>query len=1128
MNTNANPKYEKLKNFLKELFQLDQPDLDFGIYRIMHARSEEITKFLDKDLLPQVQEAFARYQSADKKEIQKQLDDAITQAKNLGVNPETTTKVKELRAQLASAVVDIDALESEVYDHLYSFFRRYYSEGDFISKRVYKEGVYAIPYEGEEVKLYWANYDQYYIKTSEYLRDYAFRLNSGSDTSTGPVSSSKRVHFRLVDATEGEHNNVKEAEGKNRVFVLAGGRVSRGDAEGAEENNGFVSLENDELVIRFEFRPAALTDWPESERAGKQKPPSQKELIAIAEQRILAVQDKNLLPWIEELQKPQIKADGTAADYSRLVAHLNRYTARNTFDYFIHKDLGGFLNRELDFYIKNEVMHLDDIENESAPRVEQYLSKIKVIRTVAKKIIDFLAQLENFQKKLWLKKKFVVETNYCITLDRVPEEFYPEIAANQAQIQEWVKLGFLEDDSRKDAEGAKKNKDLFGASMDGKLYASDVSVEFLKAHNKLVLDTRFFSEDFKAKLIASIDHFDEQMDGLLIHSENFQALNLLQARYREQVKCVYIDPPYNTGNDGFAYRDNYQHSSWLSMIFDRVVLSRAFASNGSAIITSIDETEQPNLRKLFDIAWGIENFVADMVWAAGRKNDSRLISISHEYMTVYVKNRLLLTENKIEWRQKKKGLDDIYDEYEKLKKEFGADYSKITEKLKAWFKSLPDSHPAKAHEHYSHVDARGIYFPADISWPGGGGPKYEVLHPVTKKPVKIPKRGWMTPDEKKMKKWIEDDLVHFGPDENSVPCIKSYLKDREYQAPYSVFYQDGRAATKRLRHILGTDDFGYPKDENVIGEVIGMLSESKDCILDYFAGSGTTAHAVINLNREDGGKRKYILVEMGDYFDTVLKPRIQKVIYSKDWKDGKPTSRNTGISHCFKYIRLESYEDTLNNLELRRTQKQADLFNAQDEGAKSFKEDYILHYMLDVESRGSASLLNTEAFMEPTFYKLKVKIPGSDESRVVTVDLIETFNYLLGLQVEHIAAPQRISATFERDSEQRLRMKDRLTEKADGSWWFRTVTGTTLDGRKILVIWRNRPGGESPEGVEQDNLVLDEWFKKMGYSSKDREFDLIYVNGTNNLENLKTPDDQWKVRLIDEDFKRLMFEETGV
>jgi adenine-specific DNA-methyltransferase len=194
--------------------------------------------------------------------------------------------------------------------------------------------------------------------------------------------------------------------------------------------------------------------------------------------------------------------------------------------------------------------------------------------------------------------------------------------------------------------------------------------------------------------------------------------------------------------------------------------------------------------------------------------------------------------------------------------------------------------------------------------------------------------------------------------------------------------------------------------------------------------------------------------------------------------------------------------------------------------------------MLDVESRGSASLLNTEAFMDPTAYQLKVKIPGSDESRVVTVDLMETFNYLLGLQVEHIAAPQHLSAAFERDSEQRLCIKGRLKElssapsaslrETSSSWWFRTVTGTTLDGRKILVIWRNRPGGESPEGVEQDNLVLDEWFKKMGYSSKDREFDLIYVNGTNNLENLKTPDDQWKVRLIEEDFKRLMFEETGV
>jgi adenine-specific DNA-methyltransferase len=162
--------------------------------------------------------------------------------------------------------------------------------------------------------------------------------------------------------------------------------------------------------------------------------------------------------------------------------------------------------------------------------------------------------------------------------------------------------------------------------------------------------------------------------------------------------------------------------------------------------------------------------------------------------------------------------------------------------------------------------------------------------------------------------------------------------------------------------------------------------------------------------------------------------------------------------------------------------------------------------------------------MDPTAYKLKVKRPGSDESHEVNVDLLETFNWLIGLTVRHIAAPQTFNTEFERDGEGRLRLKGRLRQEEAGRWWFRTVTGTMPDGRKTLVLWRNRPGGENAEGIEQDNLVLDEWFTKQGYSSKDSEFDLIYVNGDNNLENLKAPDDTWKVRLIEEDFFRLMFE----
>jgi adenine-specific DNA-methyltransferase len=230
-----NQKYEKLKSLLKELFQLDQPDLDFGLYRIMHAKSSEVSQFLDQDLFPQVKQAFELYHTADKAEIEQELAKAIEQAHSLGVDPESTNKVKELRDRLESEGVDIGALESEVYDRLFNFFRRYYSEGDFLSKRVYKPGVYAIPYEGEEVKLHWANADQYYIKTSEYLRDYAFRLRPESETK--PM----RVHFQLVDAAEGEHGNVKAAEGKNRRF-----RLAKKDA---------LALENDELIIRFTYQP---------------------------------------------------------------------------------------------------------------------------------------------------------------------------------------------------------------------------------------------------------------------------------------------------------------------------------------------------------------------------------------------------------------------------------------------------------------------------------------------------------------------------------------------------------------------------------------------------------------------------------------------------------------------------------------------------------------------------------------------------------------------------------------------------------------------------------------------------------------------------------------------------------
>jgi len=1089
-------KYDKLKTLLQELFQLDQPDLDFGLYRVMHAKSGEVLQFLDKDLLPQVQAAFGQYKTADKAEIEKQLASVVAGVEAGGMEAGQSPRVRELRERLATDAVDIGALESEVYDHLFSFFRRYYSEGDFLTKRVYKPGVYAIPYEGEEVTLHWANKDQYYIKTSEYLRDYAFRLRPDDDKQ--PL----RVHFRLADAAEGEHGNVKAAEGKDRVFILAAPGESGRDPS-TSSGQSFIAEDDGEqgkeLVIHFEYRPATLTDWPEDARAGKGKPPAQKDLSALAAKRVLAVRDASLAAWTLELGKPHVTAGGEKADYTRLEAHLRRYTARNTFDYFIHKDLGAFLRRELDFYIKNEVMHLDDVENETAPRVEQYLSKIKVIRKIAGKIIAFLAQLEDFQKKLWLKKKFVVETQWCITVGCIPEAFYPEIAANEAQHEEWIKLLAIDE----------IKGDLMKPGYNKKL-----KPEFLKAHPTLVVDTRHFDAGFVARLVEAVGDVDEQTDGVLFHSENFQALSLMQARYKGQVKCIYIDPPYNTAASEILYKNEYKHSSWQSLMADRIIRSRMFMSDEAIIQIAIDDAENHALKLVNDSIFGSDNFVSSIAIQHNPRGraDALHISPSHESVQLYANDYLYLQTNQLEQTE-----EELSEKYKILDDESA-------------YRELPFK---RSGSNSRRIDRPNLFYPIYYSESldrlslSRNDSTYVEIIPLD---ASGEERVWRWGKEKAEGLFGTEFIVRKnqrgGFIINLKDRIKSTIKPKSFW--YGPRYDASSYGTMLLKSIFGSPDFSYPKSLNAVGDCLRIGANQDSLVLDYFAGSGTTGHAVICLNREDGGNRKFILVEMADYFDTVLLPRIKKVTFTPEWKDGKPkrlaTPEEAARSpRIVKVVRLESYEDALNNLDLRRTKQQQSLLDLpQAQGADGLKEQYILRYMLDVETRGSQSLLNVRAFTDPTAYKLKVKLPGSDESREVNVDLLETFNWLIGLTVRHIQAPQTFSASFERDSEKRLRLKGRLKQEPDGPYWFRTVTGTTPDGRKTLIIWRKLIGEP-----EQDNLVLDEWFTKQGYSAKDSEFDLIYVNGGNNLENLKTSDDLWKVRLIEEDFHRLMFEEEG-
>jgi adenine-specific DNA-methyltransferase len=324
----------------------------------------------------------------------------------------------------------------------------------------------------------------------------------------------------------------------------------------------------------------------------------------------------------------------------------------------------------------------------------------------------------------------------------------------------------------------------------------------------------------------------------------------------------------------------------------------------------------------------------------------------------------------------------------------------------------------------------------------------------------------------------------YGPDENRIIQIKVYLE--EYQDVLrSIITLDGRLGAYALNSLFGrgVDTFENPKPPQLIGRLLSFIGKQDSIVIDYFAGSGTTVEACIEAKRRSHRRQRYVAVEVSQYFDTVMLSRIKKLIYSNEWAKGKP-SRQGGISHMLKYLRLESYEDALHNIEFKRTEAQQQLLDT----SKELKESYTLSYMLDAESKDSPSLLNISAFEDPFNYKLKVGTGSVGETKLVNVDVVETFNYLIGLTVKHI----------------------------DWIRGFCVVEGTDPKNEKVLVIWRNVK--------EKTNEDLEAFFNTLDIRTKDREFDLIYVNGDNNLENIRREDETWKVRMIEEDFFRLMFE----
>ena len=974
---------QKFRDILAEILQLDQAELDFGIYRIMNQKRKDIEAFLNNRLVPEV------------------------------------TKI--LKTQTAAGT-DISAMENEVFSHLAKFFSRYYEGGDFISKRRYKDDAYAIPYSGEEVKLYWANADQYYIKTSEYFKNYSFVL----------PTSRRKVHFVLRDA-DTEQNNNKAANNMERRFQLC------------EED--CIAEEDGELNIFFTYELMPKTI-------------KQDALIKDAEAKIISLSEKGKYADFAELINEKVPTEKNK-ERTLLMKHLQDYTAKNNFDYFIHKDLGGFLCRELDFYIKNEVMFLDDLD---ATHIMEHLAQVKAIKLVGEKIITFLAQLEDFQKKLWLKKKFVVGCDYCITLDRIPRTLYSEIIANDAQRQEWVRL-FAIDEIKGD--------------MMTEGYSEPLTEKFLEDNPFLVLDTKFFSAEFKHKLVGSMEKVDEECNGLLINSENFQALELLQEKCSERVQNIYADPPYNTSASEIMYKNSYKHSSWLSLLEDRIRLGKKLLLDSGIQCTTIDDVEQSRLSLLLQDTFAeLPETVTIRIKPSGRPIPNGF-AISHEYALFSKKNlgtsiaRLTHSEEQAaRYREK----DD--------KGRF------LWELLrKAGSNSFRENRPTMYYPLFVNTNSLIVRLPKM---------RYEertsefVLEeqPLADEQIVFPikddgKEGrWYYGVERAVNEQHELKAVR-----NNRSSFDIYRRRRPNEGvqPTTSWIDSKYSATEHgtdlLKRLFGQQEkFSYPKSVYAVEDCLRVSGmQSKSIALDYFAGSGTTGHAVINLNREDNGNRKYILCEMAEYFNSVTKPRIEKVIYSEDWKDGKPVSRK-GISQCFKYIRLEQYEDTLNNLQPKNQRLDFDNEN----GKGDFEETYFLRYMLDTETKGD--LFNLEWFKNP--FAMSIKTTKDNELVDTHVDMVETFNYLIGLNVETLRYPK------------------------DG---YCVVEGTThIGNERTLVIWRNCN--------KVSNEDLNEFFRKQAYSTTDSEFDKIYVNGDNTLPNIKTDEEHWKVVLIEEEFKKRMFE----
>jgi adenine-specific DNA-methyltransferase len=356
----------------------------------------------------------------------------------------------------------------------------------------------------------------------------------------------------------------------------------------------------------------------------------------------------------------------------------------------------------------------------------------------------------------------------------------------------------------------------------------------------------------------------------VISGENYHALEMLQYTHADKVDVIYIDPPYNTGNRTWKYndkfvaqKDSYRHSKWLSFMEKRLLLARTLLNSTGVIIVAIDDNEHHRLRMLMDQIYGPKNFVSNVVWDGSRKNDSKLVSNGTDYMLIYARDVEAMRAAEVQWREPRESLDEMLEAGVEAWSASQGDPAAATLLMKKWISALPEDHPAKDNNRFYEFENSGrVFRKKDISWPGGGGPTYDVLHPETGLPVRVPSRGWIYSKPERMQEDIDNGSIMWGKDHTQFINRKTYLDSGEGVVPTSVFERKRTSAGKHVENVLGSSDFPFPKDVDVIARWIRLATTGKQnaIVLDFFGGTGTTAEAVMRLNAEDGGARQCILI----------------------------------------------------------------------------------------------------------------------------------------------------------------------------------------------------------------------------------------------------------------------------